>query len=319
MKPFARCLVPWAALTALVVSAGAQTAERRATFTLRGGDRGRCTIEVEVDGVVDVEIRGDRGVLRTLSGQPGLWRRFECNAPLPVNPVDFRFAGREGRGSQTLLQDPRSNRGVVVVRIQDPRSGAEGYVFDLEWRGGAVEAGPPPRPPVVGRDLGRAIPACQEAVRERALQRYGTRNIEFGHLDLDNNPGPDDAVVGAFDVPRGAARGTYRFTCSVNLATGRVRAVDIFAARGGPPGGRIDIGAAISACQSAVEERLRRDGYRNSRIASVKADDRPGRSDWIMGTLSAQQGQGGRTYNLDFACSVDFATGAIRSVEVNRQ
>jgi hypothetical protein len=51
----------------------------------------------------------------------------------------------------------------------------------------------------------------------------------------------------------------------------------------------------------------------------VKADNRPGRSDWIVGTLTAQQGQGGRTYNLDFACSVDFATGDIRSVDVNRQ
>jgi hypothetical protein len=177
-----------------------------------------------------------------------------------------------------------------------------------------------------GRDMERggrnSIPACEEAVRARALQRYGTRNIEFGHADLDNNPGPDDSVVGSFDVPRGASRGTYRFSCSVNLATGRVRSVDIVEARGGPPsgrGGRMDIGAAISACQGAVEERLRRDGYRNSRMASVKADDRPGRSDWVVGTLSAQQSQGGRTYNMDFACSVDFSTGAIRSVDVNRQ
>jgi hypothetical protein len=234
VKPFARCLLHWAVLTALVVSAGAQTAERRANFTGRGGDNGKCTIEVEVDGVVDVEIRGDRGVLRTLSGQPGLWRRFECNALLPANPGNFRFTGIDGRGSQTLLQDPNSGRGVAVVRIQDPKSGAEGYTFDLEWRGLSLDAGPPQRQP--------------------------------------------------------ARRG-----------------------------GRIDVGAAISACQGAVEERLRRDGYGNSRIASVKADNRPGRSDWIVGTLTAQQGQGGRTYNLDFACSVDFATGDIRSVDVNRQ
>jgi hypothetical protein len=323
--------VPWAALTALVVSAGAQTAERRATFNGRGGDNGKCTIEVEVDGVVDVEIRGDRGVLRTLSGQRGLWRRFECNAPLPANPGNFRFSGIDGRGSQILLQDPNSGRGAAIVRIQDPKGGAEGYTFDLEWRGGTSDDGPPLRPPLGGRDLGRggrnSIPACEEAVRGRALQRYGTRNVEFGHVDLDNNPGPDDSVVGSFDVPRGAARGTYRFTCSVNLATGRVRAVDIVEARGGPPsgrrggppGGRMDIGAAISLCQGAVEDRLRRDGYRNSRIASVKADDRPGRSDWILGTLSAQQSQGGRTYNMDFACSIDFSTGDIRSVDVNRQ
>ena len=325
MKPFARCLLYWAALTAVVVSAGAQPSERRATFTGRGGNNGKCTIEVEVDGVVDVEIQGDRGILRTVSGQRGLWRRFECNAPFPANPVDFRFTGIDGRGSQILLQDPRSRRGVAIVRIQDPKTGSEGYTFDIEWRGAGPESGPPVRPPVGGaRDLGRAIPACQEAVRQRALQRYGTRNVDFGHMDLDNNPGPEDSVVGSFDVPRGNNRGTYRFSCAVNLATGRVRSVDIVETRGGlpdrrggPSGGRIDIGAAISACQGAVDERLRRDGYRNLRIASVKADDRPGRSDWVMGTLSAQQS--GRTYNMDFACSVDFATGAIRSVDVNRQ
>jgi len=171
----------------------------------------------------------------------------------------------------------------------------------------------------MGRGARLAIPACQEAVRERASQRYGARSIEFGRVDVDDNPGRNDSIVGSFDIPRGNSRGTYGFSCSVNLADGRVRAVDIFPGRGGPPVRRVDIGAAISACQSAVEERLRRDGYRNSRISSVKADDRPGRADWVVGTLSAQQGFISRAYDMNFACSVDFSTGAIRSVELNRQ
>ena len=43
-----------------------------------GGDRGKCTIEVNVDGVAEIEIRGDEGRMRTLSGAASTWRRMEC-------------------------------------------------------------------------------------------------------------------------------------------------------------------------------------------------------------------------------------------------
>ena len=136
---------------------GAQTFSRRATAL--GGistDRGKCTIEVVVDGAAEVEVRGDTANLRNLAGQPPQWRRFECSGPLPPNPVDFRFAGVDGRGRQELVQDPR-NGGIAVVRIEDPQSGSEGYTFDLFWsnpRGGGnrdagYQAGPGGRDPDV--------------------------------------------------------------------------------------------------------------------------------------------------------------------------
>src|SRR5437868_2712896 len=86
------------------VAASGQTFERRANFTGSGGPEGKCTIEVVVDGAAEVEIRGDRGVLRNLRGNPAQWRRFECSAPMPANPVDFRFQGVDGRGRQELLR-----------------------------------------------------------------------------------------------------------------------------------------------------------------------------------------------------------------------
>jgi len=106
---------------------------------IRGGvgDHGKCTIEVQVDGVAEIEIQGDQGRMRTLSGNPSVWRRMECNEPLPPNPADFHFSGVDGRGRQTLLRDPSSNRGVAVVRIEDPQGGSEGYTFDIEWRAGS--------------------------------------------------------------------------------------------------------------------------------------------------------------------------------------
>ena len=135
----------------------AQTFDRRATF--RGGEpgRGKCTVEVVVDGAADVSIRGDMASLRNLSGRPPEWRRFECSGPLPGNPADFRFAGVDGRGKQQLIQDPR-NGGTAVVRIEDRDNGAEGYTFDIFWSayGGAPgqddryrrddRGGPPPPP-----------------------------------------------------------------------------------------------------------------------------------------------------------------------------
>lgn len=107
---------------------------RRAEIRGRAGEWGKCTIEVEVDGVAEIEIREDVGRIRTLQGQPSTWRRFVCNTMMPRNPYEFRFRGIDGRGRQMLLREPGRN-GIAVVRIEDPRSGREGYTFDLEWRG----------------------------------------------------------------------------------------------------------------------------------------------------------------------------------------
>src|SRR5579863_7850277 len=136
--------------------AHAQTIERRASFTGGGGPQGKCTVEVVVDGAAEVEIRGDRALLRNLFGQPPQWRRFECNSPMPPNPVNFRFQGVDGRGSQKLTSDPRRG-GPIVVRIDDPDNGSEGYTFDIFWQGGGggfpPQGGPgPDRGPGPGPD-----------------------------------------------------------------------------------------------------------------------------------------------------------------------
>ena len=128
---------------ALAASVSAQNvASFRAQIRGGGGDRGKCTIEVNVDGVAEVEIRGDQGVLRTISGGASTWVRMDCNQPLPANPLEFHFSGVDGRGRQTLLRDPASNRGTAVVRIEDPQGGREGYTFDIEWRGAGAVGNP---------------------------------------------------------------------------------------------------------------------------------------------------------------------------------
>jgi len=98
-------------------------------------DQGKCTIEVDVDDVAEVEVRGDTARVHTLAGGPSRLRRFDCDSVMPSRPNEFRFTGVDGRGRVTLVQDPR-NGGTAVVRIEDPKGGREGYTFDLEWRGG---------------------------------------------------------------------------------------------------------------------------------------------------------------------------------------
>ncbi len=129
----------WIGLAGGLVLMAPAFAQRVDTFRAQirggGGDRGKCTIEVQVDGVAEIEIKGDEGRMRTLSGSPAVWRRMQCNQPLPQNPLEFHFSGVDGRGRQTLLRDPASNRGTAVIRIEDPQGGREGYTFDIEWRG----------------------------------------------------------------------------------------------------------------------------------------------------------------------------------------
>src|SRR5271166_746199 len=100
---YTRFFVTAVAFTAICSSMNAQTQSRRMTQVGGGApDRGKCTIEVRVDGAAEVEIRGNTATLRNLGGAAPEWRRFECTGPLPSNPGDFRFAGVDGRGRQQL-------------------------------------------------------------------------------------------------------------------------------------------------------------------------------------------------------------------------
>ncbi len=218
--------------------AHAQTMERRANFTGGGGPEGRCTIEVIVDGAAQVEIRGDRAILRNVFGQTPQWRRFECTSPMPTNPVNFRFQGVDGRGSQRLVGDPRRG-GAVVVRIDDPDNGSEGYTFDVFWQGQGGAGFPPPGGPGPDRGPGPyrgpdhdrgyrrmsvddAVRVCQDAVRAQANDRLRGAPIEFRRTTIDDKPGRNDWVIGTFQ----ARRGIYSFSCSVDFQSGRVRSAD---------------------------------------------------------------------------------------------
>ncbi len=244
------------------VSGTAQQVTRRANITGNAVD-GKCTIEVNVDGSAEVEVQGDVGRMRNLSGQRAVWRRFVCNGRMPANPQDFRFRGIDGRGSVQLLQDPRQNGGRIVFRIDDPQGGREGYTVDLEWRGSSggqwnsqdtrgwhgPDSGDRPGSSVPGEVRGddanrdrryydergkwnaagaaQAIRVCQAAASER-IQRDGFRNVTFRKVVPDNNPGRNDFVNGLATARQGRGRNArFQFSCSVNLANGQVRSIAV--------------------------------------------------------------------------------------------
>ncbi len=251
----------------------AQQLTQRASITGNAVD-GKCTIEVIVDGSAEVEIQGDVGRIRNLSGQPAGWRRFVCNGRMPANPQDFRFRGIDGRGNVQLIQDPRQTGGRVVFRIDDPQNGREGYTVDLEWRGSSGgqwnsqdthgwqgsdsrhDGGAPEQRDSADRhgpmgmsdprnqdatgdrryydERGRwnkdgvaeAMRVCQTAAAER-IRGDGFRDVTFRNVAPDDKPGRNDWVNGSAAAQQGWRNAAFQFSCSVDLATGQVRSVEV--------------------------------------------------------------------------------------------
>lgn len=98
---------------------------------------GRQTIRWrgEVDDAVEIRVQGSRVTHRTLSGDDLRDVRVDPGSGLPRDPVELYVESRDGRGTVTVVQQPSSRNGyTAVIRIHDPRPGADRYAFDLTWR-----------------------------------------------------------------------------------------------------------------------------------------------------------------------------------------
>jgi hypothetical protein len=233
----------------LSIPGAAQQQTQRANITGNAVD-GKCTIEIVVDGAAEVEVQGDVGRLRTLSGQPATWRRFVCNGLMPANPQDFRFRGIDGRGDVQLVQDPRQTGGRIVFQVNDPQGGREGYTVDLEWRGSAAGQwnsqdsrgwqGPGSR--------------SNNPIREQRFPTDG-RGPGGGADYRDQGPNLDRRYYD--ERGRWNAAGTAR---------------------------------AVSLCEAAAAQRIEQQGFRNVSFRDVVRDDNPGRNDSVSGMAVARRG-----------------------------
>ena len=206
-------ILPYTALLAFMilpqVPAAAQTQNIQARIT-GGGGSGKCTFEIRTGGTAEVDIRGSQGRIRSVNGTPVQWVRLNCNQPLPTNPNNFRFGGVDGRGRQYLVQNPNSNNGVAVIRIEDNRGSMHGYTGDIMWNGGTNSGGggqwPLPggggqQPPYGGGPINaRVVPNCQNAIRNQLVGQRG------GYLNFNGSPSTQPAA--SFISVQG--QGTYR-------------------------------------------------------------------------------------------------------------
>jgi hypothetical protein len=190
-----------------------------------GGEYGKCTAEVEVDDVAEVAISGGAGRIRNLAGRGARWIRLDCNSPMPRNMADFRFRGIDGRGRQTLVQDPRSGRGVAIVRIDDPKGGSERYTFDLEWRfggGGSWDRGNPGY--VDGWDRGWGNEIVYRGHGRGGFARAGGQRYEIYSVDVRVNRNSGQVTV-IMDTNMG--RDALSFTGRIQRISGSVIYADV--------------------------------------------------------------------------------------------
>ena len=119
--------------------------------------KGQCDIRLVVDNEVEVTVRGDTVLIRTLAGQEARDDGSECNFPLPEreNPT-FNFQVTGSRNETRLMEPPsRRNGFATVVRIRDSSGGTGRYQFRLTWEQGALSSdygrGNEGRGPIGGR------------------------------------------------------------------------------------------------------------------------------------------------------------------------
>jgi hypothetical protein len=149
------------------------------------------------------------------------------------------------------------------------------------------------------------------------------RDVEFVRANIEDNPGRNDRISGSFNARRDNNGETFRFSCEMDVASNRVRTVDITEGRHAAMPDRnaerenTGRGETTSACRRAIEQRIQRDGYQNVRIGLLQTDNR--RADWIGGTATAQRGDYGRPFDFDIGCTVNPRDGDIQSVQANRR
>lgn len=224
----------------------------RANIRGGGGDIGKCTVEVNVDGAADVEIRGTTAYIRTLQGQPAGGVRFDCTSPLPPNPVDFRFQGVDGRGRVQLIRDPGTS-GVAVVRIEDPQGGRENYTFDLTWRGNG-------------------------AYSNNGYGQYGPYNNGTYNRNDPYYPGSSD--------PNYRNNDPYRRDTEPSYRNNRSRS-----AYGYGNGNTGDYAQSAGMCESAVRDQARRQyGVRSPRFYQPGVNDARGNRDRVVGSFDDNRG-----------------------------
>jgi hypothetical protein len=71
-----------------------------------------------------------------------------------------------------------------------------------------------------------AMDSCQRSVEDNLYQR-GYQHVDFLTINVDNNPGRSDWLVGTARADVRNRSDSYSFSCSADLRTGDIRSVDV--------------------------------------------------------------------------------------------
>lgn len=97
------------------------------------GGSGRMTWRGRVDDDVRILVKGGSAQVETIGGTPYYDAVSNFTASLPRR-TNVTVTKRRGRGEIFVEQQPsRNNDYTAVIRIRDPRGGADTYEFDLSW------------------------------------------------------------------------------------------------------------------------------------------------------------------------------------------
>ncbi len=90
--------------------------------------------EGEVDGKVEITVRGDRMDTREISGPMTNALKYRVYDALPARSGQVRLQMQQGRGSVKISQQPAvSNNFSAVITVEDPQGGRGIYAFQLFW------------------------------------------------------------------------------------------------------------------------------------------------------------------------------------------
>jgi hypothetical protein len=125
------------ALIAVFAQAFAQPTLEQATLAADpGAPGGKCAIEIILNGSAEIDLLGPTGNLRSLTGKPLGWRRFECTSVLPPNPDGFQIHLTSGRGRLELLRHPLiDGGGPASFRVKSSQPFPEVFVVEIFWTG----------------------------------------------------------------------------------------------------------------------------------------------------------------------------------------
>jgi hypothetical protein len=158
--------------------------------------KGQCDIRLQVDGEVEVAVRGDMVAIRTISGRESRDDGSECNEPLPArDPQNFHFEVHDSRNDIRLVGEPSRRTGfAALVRIRDTSSGFGRYHFRLTWDlagsgfpGGGRREGdfrPFDRPPS-GMAWNNAMHFSAPGRGESTFQGHGGQRLSDATVDID--------------------------------------------------------------------------------------------------------------------------------------